>query len=66
MRRTNADGREGFVAREREPADFPRVGVLYASGEGFLKLPVIGGLLVPSVPSSNGGAATEFAKADRA
>jgi lysyl-tRNA synthetase, class II len=50
-----------------DPADFPRVGVLYASVEGFLKLPLIGGLLVPSVPSSNGGvAATESAKADRA
>jgi hypothetical protein len=38
----------------------------YASVEGFLKMPLIGGLLVPSVPSSNGGAATESAKADRA
>ena len=34
--------------------------------QAFLKLPVIGALLVPSVPSSNGGAATESAKADRA
>ena len=39
-----------------DPADLPRVGVLYASVEGFLKLPLIGGLLVPSVPSSNGAA----------
>jgi len=37
-----------------DPAELPRVGVLYASVEGFLKLPVIGNLLVPSVPSSNG------------
>jgi lysyl-tRNA synthetase, class II len=40
-----------------DPADIPRVGVLYASVEGFLKLPVIGSLLVPSVPSSNGARA---------
>jgi lysyl-tRNA synthetase len=36
-----------------DPADLPRVGVLYASVEGFLKLPVVGGLIVPSVPSSS-------------
>jgi hypothetical protein len=47
-----------------DPGDLPRVGVLYASVEGFLKLPLIGGLLVPSVPSSNGAApAPEAAKA---
>ncbi len=50
-----------------DPADLPRVGVLYANVEGFLKLPVIGGLMVPSVPSSNGAAATaEPAKAEPA
>jgi lysyl-tRNA synthetase, class II len=44
-----------------DPADLPRVGVLYASVEGFLKLPLIGGLLVPSVPASNGAAPTRQA-----
>jgi lysyl-tRNA synthetase, class II len=34
-----------------DPAALPRVGVLYASVEGFLRLPRLGGLLVPNVPS---------------
>jgi len=47
-----------------DPGDLSRVGVLYASVKGFLKLPLIGGLLVPSVPTSNGAApAPEAAKA---
>jgi hypothetical protein len=43
--------------------DRARVGVLYASVEGFLKLLLIGGLLVPSVPSSNGAAPAATAAA---
>ena len=35
-----------------DPAALPRVGAPYATVEGFLKLPVIGGLLVPSVRSN--------------
>jgi len=47
-----------------DPGDLSRVGVLYASVKGFLKLPLIGGLLVPSVPTSNCAApAPEAAKA---
>ena len=59
----HGDGKEkfqpGWLPRSiviENPADLPRVGVLYASVEGFLKLPLIGGLLVPSVPASNGPA----------
>ncbi|MGH2989643.1 MAG: phosphatidylglycerol lysyltransferase domain-containing protein, partial [Solirubrobacterales bacterium] len=34
-----------------DPAALPRVGALYATVEGFLRVPLLGRLLVPSVPS---------------
>ena len=34
------------------PAAMPKVGILYASVEGFLSVPVVGRYLVPSVRST--------------
>ncbi|MGH2993009.1 MAG: phosphatidylglycerol lysyltransferase domain-containing protein, partial [Solirubrobacterales bacterium] len=39
-----------------DPAALPRVGALYATVEGFLRVPLVGRLLVPSVPSDGRGA----------
>jgi hypothetical protein len=57
---------EGFVAEQRaqrlarslvieDPAALPRLGALYATVEGFLRVPLLGRLLVPSVPSDASG-----------
>lgn len=57
-----------WLSRElvfEEPTDLPRVGLLYAGAEGFLAMPVIGGLLVPRAV---GGASAQDAqdRGDRA
>jgi lysyl-tRNA synthetase class 2 len=62
LRDFNLKFRPEWVARSiviEDPAELPRVGVLFASVEGFMKLPLIGRLLVPGVPSSNGTAPRE-------
>ena len=35
-----------------DPAAFAKVGILFASVEGFLNVPVVGGLLVPPIRSA--------------
>ena len=37
-----------------DPAAMPKVGLLYASVEGFLNVPVVGRYLVPQVRSEQG------------
>jgi lysylphosphatidylglycerol synthetase-like protein (DUF2156 family) len=44
-----------------DPAAMPKVGLLYASVEGFIKLPVIGKHLVPPLRSERGEAAAPYA-----
>jgi hypothetical protein len=43
-----------------DPAAMPKVGLLYASVEGFIKLPVIGKHLVPPLRSERGEPETPY------